>query len=291
MKASILLQREIRADRASRETMAVDYRRKGKMGFFRILIVCGAASFYLFILPRICEALSYSEGPQPWIVAIDPGHGGMDHGAIGRGGTREKDIALRLAMDLQRELEREGKIKGVLIRSRDKGLENTERCKIAKKASANCLVSIHVNGYFSSRAKGSMIYYLPFQREEGMGHGKDRAFNKLGKKESQKIKDEEVVDFILKDMRRTQWTNESGRLARLIQKEMEGIPDGGPSRLHQVFMPLLLCLEMPGCLVEVGYITNPEEERRLRDPRYTGWIVRAIKKGLVHFMSTYGQGD
>jgi N-acetylmuramoyl-L-alanine amidase len=242
------------------------------------------ALVFLFF-PQVYERVVCSEGKKIWVVAIDPGHGGMDNGVRGKRGIREKDVNLQLAIRLEKELMKEGNIRCILTRSKDIDLRNRDRCEIAKRGGAHCFISIHSNGYFSSDARGSIIYYLPFEREE-----KKREVDKsyLPKKG---VEDKEFLNSILRDMKRTQWINESSILARSIQDEMKRIPGGAISRTGQVTISLLSCLEMPGCLIEIGFITNPEDEKILIDPHYRDLTAKAIKNGIMRFLNSYGKED
>jgi len=221
------------------------------------------------------------------VVVVDPGHGGRDRGAVGPKRAMEKDIALAVAILLKRELEEKGGYGVVLTRLSDRFMPIEERFRIANRAKADCLVSLHVNGYFTPQAKGIRSYYLPFAKDEikELNH---KGYSRLtGKRGTSQKGEEEAVRFILNDLKRTEWINEGGRLARALGAELASLPGGSGFEVGQIPAPILLGVKMPACLVELGFITNPSEEKRLRYRSYCKRLARAMARGVMVFFQSY----
>jgi N-acetylmuramoyl-L-alanine amidase len=96
-----------------------------------------------------------------------------------------------------------------------------------------------------------------------------------------------MVDSILKDLKQTEWINEGGRLARVLGAELSRLPAIQNIEVSQIPVPILSGVQMPACLVELGFITNPSEEKRLRDRSYTKQLAKALTRGIMNFFESY----
>lgn len=226
-----------------------------------VLFIIDAIIFKEFKVSRIFKYQSNRT------IVIDPGHGGIDGGTSDKEGLLEKDINLDVGLKLKKELLVEG-FKVIMTREKDQSLEefsniNSSRYRRdlnARKTIINendplTFISIHVNSSKKSRARGIKIYYYPTSSE-----GKELAESIC---ESININ---IYEKYLKDN----------------TLEAEIIPE-------DYF--ILRETEFPGVLVEIGFITNPEDNRLLKDERYKTKVAFAIKKGIMEYLSGHGQGD
>ncbi|QJA06128.1 AMIN domain-containing protein [Thermosulfurimonas marina] len=213
-------------------------------------------------------------------VVIDPGHGGHDPGALGLYRLREKDITLKVSRYLAEELEKRG-FETLLTRTRDIFLPLIKRPAIANLKRADLFVSIHVNAAPNRRSRGIETYYLSFTTDpEAM-----RVAALENAISNQSLSD---LQNILKKILRNTKLEESRRLAQLVQENLvrelrrrwKGVKDLGVKRAPFL---VLVGARMPAVLVEISFITNPVEARRLRDEGYLRDIARGIAQGIVAY--------
>ncbi len=232
--------------------------------------------------PTISEQL----GLKVKTIVIDPGHGGKDPGAIGRRGLKEKDITLKISKMLRKELEKKLDARIILTRDRDAYIPLEERTAIANSKGADLFVSIHVNASPRPRASGVETYFL--------GITSDRETMRLAAREnSTNTKSMSDLEYILNDLIRTAKTNESSRLAARVQtslvshlrKKYSGVNGNG---VKGAPFYVLMKAAMPSILVEVSFISNPREEKRLRDERYLREIVKGISTGILDYINNRG---
>jgi N-acetylmuramoyl-L-alanine amidase len=217
-------------------------------------------------------------------IVIDPGHGGKDPGAIGRGGLEEKDITFKLSKMLKKELQGNLDSKIILTRTKDVYIPLDERTAIANMKEADLFVSIHVNASVNRKATGVETYYLDY------AHDKEAMM--VASRENFASTEEmgDVLQFILKDLERSGNRIESSGLATHVQeslsstlrKKYRGIKSNG---VKGAPFYVLVNSNMPSILVEVSFISNPRDEKRLRDEKYLQEIARGISKGILRFVS------
>ena len=216
-------------------------------------------------------------------IVIDPGHGGKDPGAIGLRRTKEKDVNLKIARELKKKLETDYNYLVVLTRNSDKFLELHERTAIANMENADLFVSLHVNANRNRRAFGMETYVMNARatdRYSAEVAARENAVtsNKMGAFGS-------ILEKILVDMQKTNKVNESIRLASSIQKNMYGLMSkkyGSVKNLGIKKGPfyVLIGAKMPSVLVEVGFISNKMEEKRLRNKQYIDHLSESIAQGI-----------
>jgi N-acetylmuramoyl-L-alanine amidase len=238
--------------------------------------------------PRSPPPPGRSERPKtahrPTIV-IDPGHGGKDPGAIGRGGLKEKTIALRVAKELRDILRRAlPHHRVILTRERDVFIPLTKRARIANVHRAQLFISLHVNSSKRRRVHGIETWYLSFAANA-------RA-RKTAARENQMSETQlSDLEIILRDLRETDRINQSAVLASTMQtilvKDMatryRGIDNRGVDGAPFI---VLLHTSMPSILVEIGFISNPRDERRLRSRSYQRALAQGIFRGARQFLQT-----
>ncbi len=227
------------------------------------------------------------EGGEAKIVVIDPGHGGEDPGAIGPQGSYEKDVVLEISKELKRILEEGGgDIRVFLTRRGDYFIPLSERIKIAKEYGADLFLSIHANGSFNPNLRGSSAYCLSF---EGASSVRARL---LAQRENtsdlvggvRKVAFNKDVNAILLDLIQTETINQSLRLAGITLKELQGVNELELTTPQQAPFAVLKALDFPAILIETAYITNPEEEERLKREDFQRRIAEAISHSVCEFL-------
>lgn len=220
-------------------------------------------------------------------VVIDPGHGGKDPGAIGRCGLKEKDVALDIARRLGEMLEEEG-FRARLTRSDDRFISLAKRAQIANNFSADFFVSIHANAARIKNTKGFEVYYL--------SEAADDAAKRLAEEENASLKFEQAsfkvassggLEGILWDLVSTENRAESVQLAGHISKEARKSLWVRQRGVKSAKFYVLKGARMPAILVEVGFITNRDEEEKLKDPAYRNTIAAAITRGILNYREEY----
>jgi N-acetylmuramoyl-L-alanine amidase len=226
------------------------------------------------------EAVPYIRRYNIKKVVIDAGHGGKDPGAIGRSGLKEKDVNLDIARRLKDILQDEG-IRVILTRDRDTFVSLRQRVDIANHSDADFFVSIHSNANYSSRLKGFEVYYLSKQADnikraqiaarDSIAPFRDMAMDSS----SQELK------VILWDMIYTENMAESVRLAKDIYSVSADGLNTDSRRLKSASFYVLRNTQMPALLIEVGYISNPYEEKKLGNAYYRQNIAEVLAKAIL----------
>ncbi|NOZ85192.1 MAG: AMIN domain-containing protein [Deltaproteobacteria bacterium] len=215
-------------------------------------------------------------------IVIDPGHGGDQPGAIGKTGLMEKNVVLDVAKRFKKIANRAYPgMDVVLTRETDKTLSLDERSRIANKLSADLFISIHANAHPRRSRYGIETYYLNVTS--------DRYSNRLAQVENKTSgKSLSDLQFILADLTRMANIDESRELARYIQggvvrklsRGWDMVKDLG---VKNALFYVLLGAKMPACLVEISFLSNPREEKRLKDPVYLNAIAEGILDGIEAF--------
>lgn len=221
------------------------------------------------------------------IVAIDAGHGGEDPGAIGRKGSREKNVTLAIARKVKALMDGAPNLRGVLIRDGDYFIPLGERVAKARKINADLFVSIHADAFIKPDARGSSVFALS-------EHGATSAAARwLAKKENEAdliggvniaVKDPHLARTLL-DLSQTATINDSMKLAKHVLNELGDINDLHRGQVEQAGFAVLKSPDIPSILVETAFISNPSEERRLNDESYQLKIANAILGGVKHYFA------
>jgi N-acetylmuramoyl-L-alanine amidase len=231
--------------------------------------------------------LSAQMGLQIKRIVLDPGHGGKDTGAIGKKGTREKDIALKIAQDVKKKLETQlPGIEVIMTRDDDTFIPLEDRTRIANEAGADLFISIHCNANPSRKVRGVETYYLNITH--------DRYAIRLAARENTHTADSKNISdlqFILADLAMKSNVDESIRLGREVQGAVVGRlkQDWRDTRDHglkHALFYVLMGARMPAILVETSFVSNPTEEKRLRSPKYRGAVADGIVRGVSRFVES-----
>ena len=220
-------------------------------------------------------------------IAIDPGHGGEDPGARGRGGTRDKNVTLAIARKVKAKVDEEPNMRGVLIRDSDYFIELQERVRKAQKIKADLFISIHADAYIKSHARGSSVFALS---ERG---ATSAAARWLANKENESdliggvnldVRDPYLKQTLL-DLAQTATINDSVKLGQAVLSELGSVNILHRHSVEQAGFAVLKAPDIPSILVETAFISNPEEEKRLKDESYQNKIADAIVGGIKRYFA------
>jgi len=236
-------------------------------------------------IPYDVSGLRQALGLKIKTVVIDPGHGGHDPGAIGPTGLKEKNVNLQIAKALKTKLERDGKKFGIervyLTRSSDIFIPLEERTAIAKKQYADLFISIHCNAAKNKRTTGIETYILSFTNDKHSLSVAARE-NATTKKRLNELRD------IIKKYVLNSKIEESNKFASYVQTEIvsnvshkySSISNKGVKKAPFI---VLIGADIPSILVETSFITNPKDEKRLKDKKYIDYIAEGIFAGVKRY--------
>ncbi|KND55456.1 N-acetylmuramoyl-L-alanine amidase [Candidatus Paraburkholderia kirkii] len=220
-------------------------------------------------------------------VAIDPGHGGEDPGAIGGAGTYEKHIALDIAKRLRAKIDAQPNMRAMMTRDADFFVPLNVRVQKAQRVSADLFVSIHADAFTSPDACGSSVFALS---EHGASSAaarwmanKENASDQVG---GINVKSQDAsVNRALFDMSTTAQIRDSMRYGSFVLNEIGGINKLHKGSVEQAGFAVLKAPDIPSILVETAFISNPEEEARLNDEAYRDKMANAILKGIKRYFA------
>ncbi len=220
-------------------------------------------------------------------IALDPGHGGEDPGAIGAKGSREKDIVLAVAKRLKAKLEELPNTRVMLTRDGDYFVPLGQRVQKARQVQADLFVSIHADAWISPTARGSSVFVLS---EKGASSSAARWLaNDQNKADliggANAAVQDKVLASVLFDLSTTAQINDSLKVGKAVLKEIGGINRLHKAAVEQAGFAVLKAPDIPSILVETAFISNPDEEARLRDDGYQNQLADAITKGIKRYFS------
>ncbi|MCX7973479.1 MAG: N-acetylmuramoyl-L-alanine amidase [Candidatus Aminicenantes bacterium] len=218
-------------------------------------------------------------------IVLDPGHGGLETGAKGPGGTLEKDITLAIALKLKEIIERNLALRVVLTRDQDIDVSLENRAALANNNRADLFISIHANGAFRPKAHGSETYFLSLRASDE--EARRLAYLENNSPEFEKKIEEENQDqimMILWDMAQATFLKQSSELAEIIQIELNKLLGTANRGVKQAPFKVLTGVACPAVLVEVAFISNPEEEIKLRDENFQQAVALAIYQGILNYL-------
>lgn len=220
-------------------------------------------------------------------VAIDPGHGGEDPGAVGHGGSLEKDVTLAIARRLKARIDATPNMRAVLTRDGDWFIPLQQRVAKARRVKADLFVSVHADAFVKPTARGSSVFVLS---ENGASStaarwlaNKENAADLIGGV-NLGVKDPHLARTLL-DLSQTATLNDSLKLARAVLGEIGDINDLHKGHVEQAGFAVLKAPDIPSILVETAFISNPEEERRLTDERYQDKMADALLGGIRRYFT------
>ena len=222
-------------------------------------------------------------------IVIDPGHGGEDPGAIGRRGSREKDITLNIAKRLKALIDEEPSMRALLTRDGDYFLKLDSRVQKARDVRADLFVSIHADAFIRPNVRGSSVFALSDKR----------ATSELARALAKKENEADLIGGValkgmdnhlkhtLRDLSQTATIDHSLRLGNSVLKRLGTVNDLHKPHVEQASFAVLTAHDVPSILVETAFISNPQEERRLNDNAYQDKLARAILEGIREYIAKH----
>ncbi|MEA3508954.1 MAG: N-acetylmuramoyl-L-alanine amidase [candidate division NC10 bacterium] len=220
-------------------------------------------------------------------IAIDPGHGGRDTGAVGRNGLHEKDVVLDIALRLRRLIQERLGVRVVMTRTEDVFVPLEERTAIANRAKADFFISVHVNAAPRSRAQGFEAYYLSREPSDSVARASAIRENLAVNLGGLRPREQEALRAILWDMANTLYIRESSQLARILLEELDKILRVDNRGVKSAPFFVLMGAAMPAVLVEVAFISNRKEEKKLQTKRYKNRVAEALYSSVARFKARY----
>ena len=220
-------------------------------------------------------------------ITLDPGHGGEDPGAVGRGGSYEKNVTLAVAKRLKAKIDAEPNMRAVLTRDTDFFVPLQVRVQKARRIKSDLFVSIHADAFTQTDANGSSVFALS---ESGASSSAARY---LAQKENAAdlvggvniaVKDPMLAKTLL-DLSQTATISDSLKLGKAVLGEIGGINRLHKGSVEQAGFAVLKAPDIPSILIETAFISNPEEERRLNDEAYQDKMAEAILSGMKKYFA------
>jgi N-acetylmuramoyl-L-alanine amidase len=224
--------------------------------------------------------------PAPIIIAIDPGHGGEDPGAIGRLGTYEKDVVLSIAQRLAERINAQPGMRAFLTRDGDYFVPLAMRVEKARRVNADLFVSVHADAFVEPHARGASVYVLS---ERGASSSEarwlaDRENAADGVGGVNLAGHNREVRRVLMALSTSAQIRDSMRLGSSVLGQLGGIGSVHKPHVEQAAFAVLKSPDIPSILVETAFISNPQEERRLGDPKYQQQVSEAIFRGVRDYL-------
>ncbi|NOY59479.1 MAG: N-acetylmuramoyl-L-alanine amidase [Calditrichaeota bacterium] len=222
------------------------------------------------------------------VVVIDPGHGGKDPGAIGRNGLYEKNVTLAIAKKIKSELQRRLDVKVVMTRKRDTFVPLKRRTEIANKAGGKLFISIHIDSNPSRRLHGHTVYFL--------GQAKTEESRNVAQFENSVIKFEDSqnhyaglsdASFILAANAQNSYNKESQDFAAIVDNELYKDIKDRSHGVRQAGFYVLYGASMPNILLETAFISNRNDEKKLKNKSFYGSVAKAICDAVIKFKQRY----
>ncbi|NMM09982.1 MAG: AMIN domain-containing protein [Polaromonas sp.] len=221
------------------------------------------------------------------IVALDPGHGGEDPGAVGPGGTREKDVVLQIAHRLRDLINQQPNMRAFLTRDTDFFVPLNVRVQKARRVQADLFISLHADAFFTDRPQGASVFALS---EKGASSSaarwiadKENSADLVGGINA-KAKDTQVQKALF-DMSTTAQINDSVKLGTAMLGEIGHVGRLHKPRVEQASFAVLKAPDIPSVLVETAFISNPDEEAKLRSDEYQIQLADALMRGISRYFA------
>jgi N-acetylmuramoyl-L-alanine amidase len=244
----------------------------------------GLATLLILLVPGIASGESARDRFD--VVVIDAGHGGSDLGATGRHGLVEKQLVLDVALRLAKRLRASG-LAVTLTRADDTFVPLEVRTSVANDARGDLFISIHANSAHSPKPSGFETYFVSLESSDEdarqVAARENEVFGEAGRVGA-------VADplmALLGDMIVTEHVSESSAFAKLVQSQLAEIEGEGSRGVKQAPFVVLMGVQMPASLIEIGFLSNPEEERALEAPNHRDAIVDAMARAVTSYAKRY----
>ncbi len=218
------------------------------------------------------------------VIVLDPGHGGKDPGAIGAKKSMEKQVVLAIAKKLKQEIDKQPGMRAVLTRDSDYYVGLRERLDIARKHDADIFVSIHADAFIHPHSKGASVFALSqggATSEAARWLAEKENYSELGGVNLSDLDDQnDLIRTVLIDLSQTATTTASLQVGSQVLSRLERVTSLHSNGVEQARFVVLKSPDIPSILVEMGFISNPTEEKNLNDPKYQSRVTKAIFEGL-----------
>ena len=233
----------------------------------------------------IVETTDLDKEKKKWqfdTIIIDPGHGGKDPGSVGYKGTKEKDIVLDVSKRLARKIQKNLRVKTILTRDEDVFIRLQDRTKFANTNEGDLFISIHVNSNESKKPYGFETYLLrPGRNQEAINVAlRENAVIELEGNKFEKLTDEQLIQATIAQSGFVQY---SEKFAALIQEEIDKRVQSRNRGVKQAGFYVLMGASMPNVLIELGYISNPNEEKKLNSSSYRDMLATSIYYAILKY--------
>ena len=223
-----------------------------------------------------------------YVIALDPGHGGRDPGAIGKKGTREKDVVLAVAKKMKNLINRTPGYRAVLTRDNDRFVSLRNRVKKAREAEADLFISLHADSFHSPAAKGASVYAL------SLSGASSEAARWIAQKENASdliggisLDDkDDLIASVLLDLSQTATIQDSLDLGSDVLQHLGNVSRLNNNHVQQAGFAVLKAPDMPSILIETAFLSNPGEERKLRDSKHQHKLAKAVFSGIQNHLQS-----
>ena len=223
-----------------------------------------------------------TKSKKQFVIALDPGHGGRDPGAIGKKGTREKDIALAVGKKMKTLINRTPGYRAVLTREGDRFITLRNRVKKARQAQADIFISLHADSFHKSNVKGASVYAL------SLSGASSEAARWIAKKENASdliggisLDDkDDLIASVLLDLSQTATIQDSLELGSDVLSHIGKVSRLNNRKVQQAGFAVLKAPDMPSILIETAFLSNPSEEKKLRNPKHQHKLAKAVFSGI-----------
>ena len=232
--------------------------------------------------PIVTSQQQRQKQKKEFIIAIDPGHGGRDPGAIGRKGTREKDVTLAVAKKMKLLINREPGFRAILTRDRDQFVVLRNRVKKARDNRADLFISLHADSFRSPRAEGASVYAL------SLNGASTEAARRIAEKENASdliggislADKDDLIASVLLDLSQTATIQDSLHFGSDVLKNLRKVSKLNNKQVQQAGFAVLKAPDMTSILIETAFISNPKEERKLRSSKHQQKLASAVFAGI-----------
>ena len=222
------------------------------------------------------------------VVALDPGHGGEDPGAVGPSGLKEKDVVLAVALQLRERLNAQPGVRAFLTREADYFVPLADRVKKARRVQADLFVSIHADAFMTPAARGASVFALSQGAATSTAArwiaNKENAADVVGGVNVKAGNDVQVLRALL-DMSTTAQIKDSLRVGHEVLGQLDRVGRLHKARVEQAGFAVLKAPDIPSILVETAFISNPDEEAKLANPEYRKQLVEALTTGIKRYFA------
>jgi N-acetylmuramoyl-L-alanine amidase len=246
------------------------------------------------VLVLLCPPASSLAAERPPRIVVDPGHGGAQEGATSPTGLLEKEVSLQIARRVREHLEKELGAQVLMTRDEDQSLPLPERVSFANKQRPDLFLSIHCNAMPTKRTRARVQGFETYFLSASASNDTARAAADRENAEAptaREARGDSTLAFILQDLARTEAHQDSSRLAYAVHQKLIAATGGSNRGVLQAPFYVLNGVEAPAILVEVGYISHPEEGGRLGRAEYQEQLATAISEGVRAFLAEVRRRD